>query len=167
MACTRTNLAHAFAEPPEDLGAVITPLLPRLLRSAPPILLGNCIGARIILALAARLEQAGHPVAQIILIDPPVPGLASRNRAGDAAPPKRVRRFYDVLKHPTTVDEIHVDHVICAESDPQLDLRRQTWEPRLRPGGRIHITPGDHQSCIREHQVRVANLLADILDTPQ
>lgn len=154
----RTNLLDPLVGGPRSLDEIVMPLLPPLLGLDQLTLVGNCVGVTAILELAVRLTTAGRRAPRVVLLDPWMPGSVS----SQSEVPANVSRFYVVLRRdelpppPGTVD------IVLAADDPRFRHRQAFWTAWAGDPARVHASPGDHNSFIREHRHRVARLLADI-----
>lgn len=132
------------------------------LREAPgpgAVLVGLSVGAPVVLDVAR-----GWPGARVILLDPWTPGLPSGlAAAGIRNQPDRVVRYYDLLKSNGVDGWAGRIDVLLAADDPHVGLRRDFWEIRATT---CALTPGTHQTFVREYRADTARALARLLSMP-
>ena len=157
----RTNLLDPCAKGPQSLDDVAMQLLPTLLNLNRPTLVGNCLGCPLALSLAYHLAAAGHQNQRILLLDPRMPGQPS---AHTQLPPN-VSQFYKTLQVDAQPQRIGNIDIILAADDPRYEQRQAYWSTWVGDPNRVHSSPGDHLTFIRQHRHQTARLIARLLNT--
>jgi acyl-CoA synthetase (AMP-forming)/AMP-acid ligase II/thioesterase domain-containing protein len=155
----RTNLLDPQARGPQSLDEAAMQLLPTLLNLDRPTLVGNCVGCPLALTLASHLTDAGHENLRILLLDPRIPG---RTSAHTRLPPN-ISQYYKTLEADEQPRRIGDVDIILAADDPRYEQQQAYWSTWVGDPTRVHSSPGDHLTFIRQHRDRLARLVARLL----
>lgn len=134
----------------------------------PPLVIGECQGCPLAYEIACRI-----PGASLVLLDPRQPrpddSPAKPSPPGTMHPPA-IARYYKLTRsfRPTHRLRGNLTLVSCEFNSASAMMKLDWWKRKSSPAHacQVVITPGDHETYLRDHRIKLAELLGRICDLP-